>query len=456
MGQRGKVFSAFFLEFILSGEVFGLAVKIDAVNENSIAYKKGIRKGDKILTINGNEIIDVLDYRFYQNENRLRLTVQTQNGKVKTLKINKGEYEELGLEFEEYLMDKQHSCKNKCIFCFIDQLPQGMRESLYFKDDDSRLSFLFGNYITLTNLTEHEISRIIKMHISPVNISVHTTNPKLRSTMMNNRFAGECLEILKRFNDAGISINCQLVLCPAYNDGEELKRSLADLMELHCVQSIACVPVGLTKYRQNLTKLTPFNKKSASQVLDIIEEFAVQYKNRYSARKIYAADEFYLIAEREIPTSDFYEDFDQLDNGVGMWALFKQESFDAIEDKNLICDGKNRTVVTGMAAYPLINEISAKAKSKYSNLNLNVVAIRNEFFGESITVSGLVTGGDIIKQLKNVDLGEELLIPSSMLRYENDMFLDSVTISDVEKELNVKIVVTENNGAEFIYNILGC
>lgn len=433
-----------------------MAVIIDGVAEKSPAYKKGVKKGDKILTINGNEIIDVLDYRFYQNEKRLKVEIECENGKVKTVRINKGEYEELGLEFNEYLMDKQHSCKNKCIFCFIDQLPDGMRESLYFKDDDSRLSFLFGNYITLTNLTEHEINRIIKMHISPVNISVHTTNPELRCKMMNNRFAGQCLDILKRFNDAGISINCQLVLCPEYNDGDELKRSLNDLMELENVQSIACVPVGLTKYRENLAKLTPYNKKSAQEVLDIIEEFAVKYKERYSRRKVYGADEFYLKAEREIPESQFYGDFDQLDNGVGMWSLFKQEAFDALLINDLSCDGKKRTAVTGTAAYPLISEIAAKTKEKYDALDLKVVAIKNEFFGESITVAGLVTGGDIIKQLKNTELGEELLIPSSMLRHENDMFLDSVTVEEVEKALDVKIVITENDGAQFVYNILGC
>ena len=433
-----------------------MAVKIDAVAENSPAFKKGIQGGDKILTINGNEIIDVLDYRFYQNEKRLKIKVESENGKVKTVRINKGEYEELGLEFEEYLMDKQRSCKNKCIFCFIDQLPKGMRDSLYFKDDDSRLSFLFGNYITLTNLTEHEISRIIKMHISPVNISVHTTNPELRCKMMNNRFAGECLDILKRFDEAGIAMNCQLVLCPDYNDGDELKRSLADLMELPNVQSVACVPVGLTKYRENLTDIRSYDKKSAEMVLDIIEEFAVQYKERYSVRKVYGADEFYLKAQREIPESSFYGDFDQLDNGVGMWSLFKQEALDTIFIDDLSCDGKKRTAVTGTAAYPLISEIAKLTKAKHEKLDVDVIEIKNEFFGESITVAGLVTGSDIIKQLKDRPLGEELLIPSVMLRHENDMFLDSVTVEDVEKALKVKIVITENDGAQFVYNILGC
>ena len=432
-----------------------MAVKIDSVSPFSPADKKGIKGGDKILTINGNEIIDVLDYRFYQDEKRLKVEIETSEGKVKTIRINKGEYEELGLEFESYLMDEQRSCKNKCIFCFIDQLPHGMRDTLYFKDDDSRLSFLFGNYITLTNLTEHEIGRIIKMHISPVNISVHTTNPQLRCKMMNNRFAGECLEILKRFDDAGIAMNCQLVLCPGYNDGEELKRSLCDLTKMKSVQSVACVPVGLTKYREGLAEIEPFNKESAAKVLDIIEEYAKKCEETYGVRKVYGSDEFYLKSEREIPNAEFYGDFDQLDNGVGMWALLKKEAFDAIELCDNAPDGVKRTVVTGVAAYSLIKEIVDKAKLKWQNLNCEVRSIVNEFFGEKITVSGLVTGGDIIKQLTGADLGKEILLPASMLRYENDMFLDNVTVEELEKALNVKTVITENDGYDLIDKILG-
>lgn len=432
-----------------------MAVKIDRVEQYSPADKKGIKSGDKILTINGNDIIDVLDYRFYQDEKRLKIEIETAEGRVKTVRINKGEYEELGLEFESYLMDKQHSCKNKCVFCFIDQLPEGMRESLYFKDDDSRLSFLFGNYITLTNLTEHEISRIIKMHISPVNVSVHTTNPSLRCKMMNNRFAGECLDILKRFNDAGIALNCQLVLCPGYNDGEELKRSLSDLTEMESVQSVACVPVGLTKYREGLAEIEPYNKQTAGEVLDIIEEYASRCEKRFGVRKIYGSDEFYLKSERTIPDSSFYGDFDQLDNGVGMWALLKKEAFDAISICKEAPDSVKRTVVTGVAAYPLIKEIIDKAKNKWHNLNCEVKAIINDFFGEKITVAGLVTGGDIIKQLSGEDLGEEILLPGSMLRYENDMFLDGVTVEELEKSLNVRAVITENDGYELIDKILG-
>lgn len=431
-----------------------LAVKIDGVEKGSPADKKGIKSGDKILRVNGNDIIDVLDYRFYQNEKRLKLEIETKEGKVKKITVHKKEYEELGPVFDSYLMDKQHSCKNKCIFCFIDQLPRGMRETLYFKDDDSRLSFLFGNYITLTNLTEHEISRIINMHISPVNISVHTTNKELRCKMMNNRFAGDSLSVLDRFNQAGILMNCQLVLCPGYNDGKELEKSLEDLMGLESVNSVALVPVGLTKYRENLTKLEPFDKVKAANVLDITEKYAVKYKEKYGVRKVYAADEFYLKAERQIPSAEFYGDFDQLDNGVGMWALFKEEAQEAIKN---ICeyDGIKRTVVTGEAAFPLINETVENIKSKISNIDCEVFKIRNDFFGEQITVAGLVTGGDIISQLKDKNLGKELLIPSSMLRHENDMFLDSVTVEDLEKELDVKVIAVDNDGCQFVEKVLG-
>ena len=433
-----------------------MAVVIRNVDENSPAFKAGIKPESKLISINRNEIYDVLDFRFYQNEKRLKLKIETE-GKVKTYRIKKDEYEELGLGFDTYLMDEQRSCKNKCVFCFIDQLPKGMRESLYFKDDDSRLSFLFGNYITLTNITEHEIERIIKLHISPVNISVHTTNPELRCKMMNNRFAGDALSVLYRLADAGISINCQLVLCPGYNDGDELRRSLEDLTKLESVQSIAAVPVGLTAHREGLAKLEPFNKKTASAVLDILNEFGEFTLNKYSKRRVFAADEFYVLSKRAIPDVSFYEDFLQLENGVGMWSLFLNESKTAIiedfSDFNLEKE-KRISVATGEAAYPLIKNIVDIAAKKWHNLYCDVYAIKNNFFGGHITVTGLVTGGDLIEQLKCKDLGEKLLISSSMLRHEKDKFLDNITVEDVEKTLKVKVAVVDNDGFEFISNLL--
>ena len=434
-----------------------MSVIIRGAQEGTPAYKAGIPENSKLISINRNEIFDVLDYRFYQNEKRLKLKIEN-GGKFKTFRIKKEEYEELGLIFDTYLMDEQRSCKNKCVFCFIDQLPAGMRKSLYFKDDDSRLSFLFGNYITLTNITEHEIERIIKLHISPINISVHTTNPELRCKMMNNRFAGDALSVLYRLADAGIAINCQLVLCPGYNDGDELRRSLTDLTALNAVQSIAAVPVGLTAHRDGLPNLEPFNKTTASAVLDILNQFSDYTLEKYGKRIVFGSDEFYILSGRTIPDRSYYEDFLQLENGVGMWALFLDEAKDAIENDYAQFALKNPrkiTIATGESAYPLIKNIVDIASQKWHNLYCNVEKIKNNFFGGHITVTGLVTGTDLIEQLKNKELGEELLISSSMLRNGNDKFLDDVTIEMVEKELNVKLRIIDNNGFEFVSNLLG-
>jgi putative radical SAM enzyme (TIGR03279 family) len=434
-----------------------LAVIIRSVEEGTPAYKAGIPSESNLISINRNEIFDVLDYRFYQNEKRLKLKIE-KGGKIKNYRIKKEEYEELGLVFDTYLMDAQRSCKNKCVFCFIDQLPNGMRDSLYFKDDDSRLSFLFGNYITLTNITNHEIERIIKLHISPINISVHTTNPELRCKMMNNRFAGEALSVLYKFAKAGIAINCQLVLCPGYNDGEELRRSLTDLTALDTVQSIAAVPVGLTAHRDGLAELEPFNKETASSVLDILNEFSDLTLKKYGKRRVFGSDEFYILSEREIPNREYYEDFLQLENGVGMWALFLDEAKDAIENEFAeinIENSRKITVATGESAYPLIKNIVDIACQKWHNLYCDVKQIKNNFFGGHITVTGLVTGTDLIEQLKGENLGDELLISSSMLRNEKDKFLDDVTIETLEKELNVKLKVIDNDGFEFVANLLG-
>lgn len=433
-----------------------MSVIINSVEKGSPAYKAGLKSGYTLISINKNNIMDVLDYRFYQNDAKLAVEFINEKGKIKCRRIKKAEYEELGLNFDTYLMDKKHTCLNKCIFCFIDQMPKGMRESLYFKDDDSRLSFLFGNYITLTNITEHEIQRIIKMHISPINISVHTTNPELRVKMMTNKNAGKVLSVIDRFNEAGIKINCQLVLCPEINDGNELERSLTDLTALENVQSVAAVPVGLTKYRDGLAELKPFTQKTSAQAIDIIDRFGDLCLEKYGSRRVYASDEFYILAQRQMPNAKYYGEFLQLDNGVGLWSLLKEEAEDAIN----ICDYKlyekrKITIVTGKAAYPLISQIVDKCHQKWDNLECRVEAIENEFFGPLITVAGLVTATDILKQIKGKALGEELLIPSVTLRNERDMFLDSVKLEDLSQKLDIPITPVDNDGYELIDAILG-
>ena len=433
-----------------------MSVIIKSVDSKSPADKAGLKAGDTLISINKNDIMDVLDYRFYQNNAKLKIEYIDDKGKIKHKRIKKQDFEELGLNFETYLMDKQHSCLNKCVFCFIDQLPKGMRDSLYFKDDDSRLSFLFGNYITLTNITEHEIERIIKMHISPINISVHTTNPELRVKMMKNKNAGKVLSVIKRFNDAGIKINCQLVLCPGYNDGEELKRTLSDLTELQNAECIAAVPVGLTKYRDGLADLDPFNPITAAETIDIIDRYGEECIKKYGSRRIYASDEFYLLAKRQMPDADYYGEFLQLENGVGLWALLLKEATDAIAEEEYKLEQKRKiSVVTGVAAYPLITEIVDKCKQKWDNLECKVYKIKNNFFGEKITVAGLVTATDIKEQLKGEILGEELLIPAVMLRKEGDMFLDSITLNELSRDLGVKITPVDNDGYLLIDALLG-
>lgn len=431
-----------------------MAVKIFDVTTGSHADKAGIKKGETLLSINSNEIVDVLDYRFYQVNRKLTLEVADENKNVRTIEMTKGEYEEIGLEFETYLMDKQHSCRNKCIFCFIDQLPKGMRESLYFKDDDSRLSFLFGNYITLTNITEHEIDRIIKMHISPINVSVHTTNPELRCKMMNNRFAGDTLKYLKRFADAGITLNCQIVSCPGINDGDELVRTLTDLEALG-VNMTAIVPVGLTRYRENLYPLVPYNKETAGQTIDIIEKMGDECVKKHGRRIFFPGDEFYLLAEREIPSPEFYEDFSALEDGIGMIAYltddvgWKLEELDADES---LCH--KVTIACGEGVFPYMKRIMSMINEKFPNITINTRAIKNNFFGGGVNVSGLVTGGDLIDQLRDDDLGDRLIIPSSMLRFENDLFLDDVSTDDVERELGVTLVPVNNNGNDLVEAVI--
>lgn len=423
-----------------------MSVIIKDVEKKSPAAKAGIKAGDTLVSLNDNIIMDVLDYRFYQNNEKIIAEIINSKNKIKKVKIKKGEFDEIGLQFDTYLMDEKRSCKNKCVFCFIDQLPKGLRDSLYFKDDDSRLSFLFGNYITLTNITEHEIERIINMHISPINISVHTTNPELRVKMMTNKNAGKVLEVMRRFNDAGIKMNSQLVLCPGLNDGDELRRSLNDLLELENMECIAAVPVGLTKYRDGLSKLEPFNKDTATQVLEIIDEYALKSMQKYGDRRIYGSDEFYLLSGKEIPEAEFYGDFLQLENGVGLWSILKSEAIDAITDIEQNFTDRHISIATGVAAYPLLKNIANLCEQKCSGLKCDVFAIKNDFFGEKITVAGLVTATDIYNQLKDKDLGEALFIPSSMLRAEGDMFLDSIMVEELSQKLKIKIIPIDNDG----------
>ncbi|MBQ5841106.1 MAG: DUF512 domain-containing protein [Clostridia bacterium] len=427
-----------------------MAVTIAAVTAASPAARAKLCAGDTLLEINGREITDVLDYRFYMPDTKLCLTVLRGNRR-RRVRLRKQPYEEIGLEFDTYLMDKQRSCRNNCIFCFIDQLPSGMRESLYFKDDDSRLSFLFGNYITLTNLTEHEISRIIEMHISPINISVHTTNPDLRCRMMNNRFAGECLDILHRFVEAGLDIQCQLVLVPEYNDGEELARSLRDLAALApSVRSVAAVPVGLTKHRDGLTPLRPFTPQEAQAVLDTMLAAGDAMVEKGYPRTFYPADEWFIRAGQPIPDGDFYDGYPQLENGVGMLALLREDFRQALADNTAPARKERLVIATGTAAAPYLRELVEEAKAVLPALEAKVVAVKNDFFGETITVSGLLTGGDILRQMKAVPM-DRLLLPSNTLRQQGDLFLDDMSREELSEALGVPVdFITETDGTALL------
>ncbi len=420
-------------------------VIIQEVEKGSISEKSGIRAKDILLSVNENEINDVLDYRFYIMEENLSLKID-RCGNILELKIKKDEYSDIGLNFSSYLMDEKKRCRNKCIFCFIDQNPKGMRETIYFKDDDERLSFLQGNYVTLTNLKDADIARIIKMRISPVNISVHTTNPQLRVKMLGNRFAGDCLRYIKELDAHGIALNLQFVLCRGINDGTELRRSLSDISSLENMESVALVPSGLTGHRDGLYPLVPFDKESASSVIDIANEFGDQWLKSKGMRLIYPSDEFFLLAEREIPGEDYYEGYPQLENGVGMIRSDEEEFQECLENLPEMEYNRTITMATGEAAYEFISSLAAAAMEKYKNLKVNVRAIKNEFFGGSVTVSGLVTGGDIVSQLKGVDLGDELLIPEVMLRAEGDLFLDNASLEDVSRELGVRVRVVPRGG----------
>ncbi len=433
-----------------------MAVTIQDVEQYSIAQQYGIAPGHRLVRIGENEINDVLDYRFYSTEPQLNLVLESPQGQVYTKSVRKGRYADLGLVFDTYLMDKQRFCKNKCVFCFIDQLPKGLRESLYFKDDDSRMSFLFGNYITLTNLEEKDIDRIIKMRISPVNVSVHTTNPDLRVQMMGNPRSGEVLAYIDRLVKAGIQVNAQLVLCPGFNDGPELERSLQDLAQYTpLLQSVAVVPVGLTKFREKLPQLRLFTQQEAAAVIHAVHTAGDQMLAKTGRRIFYAADELYLAAGNPLPEASFYEEYPQLENGVGMLALLLDEFFSALEDAHCSLVHRRVSIATGKAAYPFISDLFQAACNKFPGLTGTVYCIPNLFFGETITVAGLITGEDILARLKGKDLGDALLIPSAMLRHEGDLFLDSMELTQLAKQLGVPVLPVENAGQSLLEALLG-
>lgn len=433
-----------------------MSVIVSDVLPDSYGERAGVMAGDCLVSLNGNQVFDVLDYRFFIQARKLNLKIIRNNQELEFNIRKSDEFADIGLEFSTYLMDKQHSCKNKCIFCFVDQMPKGMRKTLYFKDDDSRMSFLFGNYITLTGLCEREVQRVIDMHISPINISVHTMNPKLRVEMMKNPNAGKVLSVLNRFAEGNIDMNTQLVLCPGINDGDELRFSLSELAKLGtCVKSIAAVPVGITKYRDGLYPLRAYTKEEAGNVIDIIDEFNAHYAF-YNNGKIlaYASDEFYLIAQRPLPTADYYGEFSQLDNGVGLCALLKEQFTDALCETEITELNRRVTIATGCAAYSLLCELSRMAENKFKGLSVNVIKIENNFFGDTVTVAGLITGKDFKEQLKGIDLGDMLLIPRVSLRNEGDCFLDDVTIDQLSEFLNKKTVAVENDGYRLLDTII--
>lgn len=432
-------------------------VKIDGVALESRAQRAGILPGDMLESINGHPVGDVLDYRFYETERELTLSLR-RGERAYTVELKKPQYASLGLEFASYLMDEQRACRNKCVFCFIDQLPKGMRPTLYFKDDDDRLSFLFGNYITLTNMSQREVDRIKTMHISPINVSVHTTDPALRVRMMANKRAGEVLRYLQEFADAGIALNCQLVLCRGINDGDALRRTLRDLTSMHpAVQSIAAVPSGLTAYRKGLYPLTPYDRESAAEVLEILEEAGRACKKAHGRRLVYPGDEWYLLAGRPIPPESFYEGYPQLENGVGMWRCYRERFLEALASarRRLPLRPRRMDLVTGEMAAPLISELAAAAQRRHPGVSLWVHPIRNDFFGGNVGVAGLITATDIIAQCRGRLHSRLLGIPENMLRAERDLFLDDISLAQLERALGVRAVILPSDGGDCLRALIG-
>lgn len=430
-------------------------IPIKDVIKGSIAEEMEIEAGDLLVSVNGEEIKDILDYKFQIFDENIVVTIEKSNGEELDLEIEKEDNEDLGIIFEEQLIEKPRSCANKCIFCFMDQLPKNVRDTLVFKDDDFRLSFITGNYVTLTNSGYKDLDRIIKYHLSPINISVHATDGETRKMMLNNKNADKILEYIKYLVDHQISVNAQIVLCPGINDGKILDKTIKDLSKFFpYVQCIAIVPVGLTKYRDGLYPLTTFDKNTASIVIDQVESWQKKFKEKTGSNIVFVADEFYVLANRRIPNYKSYEDFPQLEDGIGMLAKFKHEFDVNIKKLEDIRINKTVSIVTGKLAYKFIKRLTTRLEKKITGLKINVYSIENTFFGPLITVTGLLTGGDIINQLKGKELGERLILSSSMLKDDEDIFLDDIKLKELEKRLNIKTTITSWEGSDFIDKIL--
>lgn len=439
-------------------------IVINAVQPDSAAHDAGVEPGDFLLSINEQEIQDIFDYRFLTTDSNLMVEIEKKNGELWEIEVEKDEYEDLGLDFEDPLLSEAKSCTNKCVFCFIDQLPKGMRDTVYFKDDDSRLSFLSGNYITLTNMSEKELERIIRYRMSPVNVSIHTTNPQLRIAMLGNRFAGDILDKVRTLTEGGITVNAQIVLCRGLNDGVELDSTLEELSGLYPgIASISVVPVGLTKWREGLYKLEPFDAQASAKVLEQVGDWQQKLLKKYNTRLVYLADEFYIMAGKKLPASEEYEDFPQIENGVGLMSLFIFEFNEYLKKHarklNRYCsklDGdRTVSIATGICAYQYIKQLAQVLEKRYNNLKVAVYPIKNDFFGENVTVTGLLTGCDLFAQLEAKELGSELLISRSMLKSGEELFLDNYTVAELGQKLGKKVTVVENKGEDFIKKILG-
>ncbi len=428
---------------------------VKSVDPLSIAEDCGIEKGDIILKVNNKEITDVLDFRYLTSDEYYVVEVQKTDGTVEEIEVYNDLYEQFGCEFENSLMDEAKTCRNKCIFCFMDQLPKNMRQTMYFKDDDVRLSFLEGNYVTLTNLSDADIERICSLKVSPVNVSVHATEPSLRCKMLNNRFAGKVLTIMERFAKAGITMNAQIVLCKGINDGENLKRTLYDLSALYPhIRSISVVPVGLTGYRDGLYPLESFEKEDCEKVIDEVETYRQDFLKKFGTSLVYLGDEFYIKAKRDLPPFESYEDFPQIENGVGLMATFNFEVMEALQNlKNPISTHK-KSIATSEIAYEYIVDAVDKVREICPDLCVNIYKIKNNFFGGKITVTGLLCGRDIIEELKDKDLGDELLLSESMFKSDCDILLDDVTKEEIEKELGIKVTICQNTGEDFVSSLI--